>query len=107
MTDNRTTELLPCPFCGVEYTQVRWIGFKDKSNGAFDAGYRGECCDCGALTRAYDTEAEAIEAWNTRAERTCTIPQDWHEWPACSACGASCNRIDNYCPNCGAKVVDS
>lgn len=61
-------ELLPCPFCGSEHTQVRWIGFKNGYNGAFKAGFRGECTECFALTRAFSTEAEAIAAWNTRAE---------------------------------------
>lgn len=63
------TTLLSCPFCGSRYTQVRWIGFKDKSNGAFESGFRGECTECFALTRAFSTEAEAIAAWNTRAEK--------------------------------------
>ena len=51
------TELLPCPFCGGE-AQVR---------GSFMDGFRVECCGlCFASTQRYRTEAEAIEAWNTR-----------------------------------------
>lgn len=60
--------LLPCPFCGSHWTQVRYI------NNPFDkkeiyGGYRGECTDCGAVTRAFKTKEEAEAAWNTRAEK--------------------------------------
>ena len=61
------SELKPCAHCGSVYTQVRWIGFTHTHNGAFEAGYRGECTECGVITRAYHTEAEAIKAWNRRA----------------------------------------
>ena len=63
------TTLLPCPMCGAAWpsVQVRWIGFTHTHNGAFSAGYRGECCDCGLITRAFNDEAEAIAAWNARA----------------------------------------
>lgn len=122
-------EFKPCPFCGSEFTQVRYIGWKSPC--AFDSGYRGECCDCLAITAAYSTEAEAIAAWNTRAERTCrNVCEEWGKTSfagagtsfCCSECGA--HYVDcecyyaaladadeehirtNYCPNCGAKVVD-
>ena len=64
------TTLLPCPMCGAVWPsiQVRWIGFTHTHNGAFSAGYRGECCDCGLITRAFNDEAEAIAAWNSRAD---------------------------------------
>ena len=61
------TTLLSCPFCGGEYAQVRYMGGKWQEPSAFDSGYRGECCDCGVITAACDTEAEAISAWNSRA----------------------------------------
>ena len=60
MTDNRTTELLPCPFCGGEATVER-IG---KSGYYYVACNTAYCCDFGK----FDTEAEAILAWNTRAD---------------------------------------
>ena len=68
----------------------------------------------------YATEAEAIAAWNTRAERTCewklehsgTLYDKWR----CSECGylfvePRCDQgymdlESNYCPSCGAKVVE-
>ena len=57
-TDNRTTELLPCPFCGGEATVER-IG---KSGYYYVACNTAYCCDFGN----FDTEAESIAAWNTR-----------------------------------------
>lgn len=57
--------VLPCPHCGSEWTQVRYIGWEDTPQ-AFQAGYRGECTTCNAVTGAYKTERGALAAWNTR-----------------------------------------
>lgn len=46
-------ELKPCPFCGGN----AYIG-----NGRTWV----RCVECGAETGCYDTEEEAIEAWNRR-----------------------------------------
>lgn len=56
---------LPCQFCGSKYTQVRYMGWENYPS-PFEAGYRGECTDCHALTGAYKTKEEALVAWNTR-----------------------------------------
>ena len=109
------TELLPCPFCGGKaYTAIGQL----QNEGH---GYVVFCDSCHVHQSYLDrTEAEAIAAWNTRAERTCkpldyTIGSYTHkamekdEWycqsAVCSACGEYI-PIMNYCPNCGAKVVD-
>lgn len=81
------------------------------------------CCDNGdchedieCSTYAFDTEAEAVKAWNTRAERTCHIEVQgtWLYCSSCHACvnGGYCtagNTTDyhsmRFCPSCGARVV--
>ena len=106
------TELLPCPFCGGE---------------AVFNTYRTTCsvdcpeCRIGTYQVALDDYRSAIEAWNTRAERTCK--NEYQKWPkgmyyfVCSECGwnlvnvgrASIEiaaRLMRRCPGCGAKVVD-
>lgn len=103
-------ELKPCPFCGSEFTQVRYIGFSNDS--AFKRGYRGECCDCFAITKACTDPAEAAATWNHRAERTCRdISVDSSTQFYCSECECTVGipilwGVVNYCPNCGAKVVE-
>lgn len=109
MTDNRTTELLPCPFCGGEADEYEG----DYGNGIY-------CMRCGAMvgepihleymTTKRVSIAEAIAAWNARAERTCRDASvDSSTQFYCSLCECT---VDipllwgevNYCPNCGRKV---
>ena len=59
-------ELKPCPFCGSEWVQVRWIGFINAPPSGYEVGYRGECTDCYAMTRAFLNAEDAREAWNRR-----------------------------------------
>ena len=68
LSEKIKNELKPCPFCGSEYTQVRWIGFRDGHPCAYTSGYRGECTDCGAMTAAFIDIEDAKEAWNMRKE---------------------------------------
>lgn len=103
---NKTLKL--CPFCNgeafinIEGRDKHWV----------------ECRECGSESDCYETEAEAIAAWNARTERTCewilehsgTLYDKWR----CSKCGylyvssrcdAGATDFDpNYCPNCGRKV---
>lgn len=115
-------ELKPCPFCGGEANtfQTRWTNNRWYT-----------CCPscetiCGLpdgdeFVGKYDTEAEAAEAWNTRAERTCKAANlaeyAWDDFE-CSECGwvtwgffmehEGCGTVckPRFCPNCGAKVVE-
>ena len=102
-------DLKPCPFCGGEAEKLTSI------DGFTSIG----CLNCnpfyGVMIQR-NTEAEAIAAWNTRAERTCRSTTDDSAWCfVCSECGKSFPRNKlhlahnhgeiNYCPNCGAKVV--
>lgn len=115
------TELKPCPFCGGEAEII------EADYGMYKTGYAVYCRKCclklgvtGRLGETYewspvfDTEAEAIAAWSTRAERTCKCVAEYAKSPIdgktivlhrCSACHELMRPFMNYCPNCGAKVV--
>lgn len=97
------SELLPCPFCGGEARVER-----DSFSGSFYVGcLNDECLGFSGLGWIYKKEEEAIEAWNTRVERTCHAVFDdsnWYKW-ICSECGQPIDRADNYCFSCGAKVT--
>ena len=64
-------ELLPCPFCGGE-ASVRVLEYDDdcKVWGVFCESDLESEYSHGHLVDNYPTEAEAVEAWNTRYEPT-------------------------------------
>ena len=125
-TESRNFDrLLLCPFCGGEAEVI------EVDYGMYETGYAVYCSKCcmklgvtGRIGEAYKwsavfgTEAEAIEAWNTRAERTeCRLVEHGslgnYESFVCWSC-SECNfgwhhsiydKQFSYCPNCGAKVV--
>lgn len=66
MTDNRTTELLNCPFCGGE---AELHPTYDMDAGNIDGWFAwcvNDTCECKPETGQFFTEAEAIAAWNAR-----------------------------------------
>ena len=91
-------KLKPCPFCGGEATKMT------SSDGFTSIG----CLECnpvfGVMVQA-TTEAEAIKAWNTRAERTCKYAGDEISG-GCSECHGWLDPACAYYPSCGAKVVE-
>ena len=104
------SELLPCPFCG---------GEADVGN---DYGKWYACCsnhdECEfvIISGPHKSREEAVEVWNTRAELTCGIISfiEHVTMDEPDAVEFSCGHdmlvfgreIPNYCPNCGAKVVE-
>lgn len=73
--------VLRCPLCGSIYTQVRHMGWSKPAQ-AFEAGYRGECTVCNAVSGAHTTEKEALADWNRRPA------------PPIGRCG-ECKHLDN------------
>ena len=111
-----TDNLKPCPFCGGEAEIHRF------SDGDFsiDVYHEKDCIMCididGGIFDGDDYEW-AIEAWNTRAERTCSVvasysPSDMDEddeWYFAFSCGHELywdeREPPKHCPECGRKVV--
>lgn len=105
--------LKPCPFCGGEAhceKSLRW--------------HIGECWRVGCDTKGcigwillesvlYLSEQIAVDKWNTRANPTCCIENIYYDelWFAtCTelSCGHDVwGEVLNYCPVCGAKVIES
>ncbi len=81
MTDNNALaqELKPCPFCQGEAKLIK------RTNTGITADWCGDaqwwvCCaaedDCAGQLGLSDSEAEAISAWNTRADAAPTPKAD-------------------------------
>lgn len=92
-------KLKPCPFCGGEAA-------------GYPYSWTVKCKECG--TRKYGTSyEEAIEAWNTRHEPTCTLNEEEitgfegisFTIASCSHCGKLTFPGVRYCQSCGRKVV--
>ena len=105
------SELKPCPCCN----GISWVDYRAFTTYVY-------CDKCGLRTKAYNTEAEAIEAWNTRHERTCSPVEPFdsktkhivergsnhYYWPyrGCPECQCDFPQDSNFCPNCGARVKE-
>lgn len=109
------TELLCCPFCGGEADVMLTQGRYGQSYSIHHESH-GNCAAKYVNTVNFRTEAEAIEAWNTRHERTCELRKaSWDDgmctWGViCSECGDRHEHESGvcwkYCPSCGAKVIE-
>ena len=78
--------LKSCPFCG---GSAKLYEVRDGQ-----IYYEIWCTHCGVRTEQYETEAEAIEKWNHRVERTAKI--DFSESvPHCTACENPLSFCDN------------
>ena len=89
--------------------------------------YSTHCLVCGMSTRAFDTEAEAITAWNlamsgvavaknATTERTAKVEDKYHDYLPysrfmesklkgdCGFCGETVWLGEKYCHECGAKL---
>ena len=117
------SDLEPCPFCGGEAR----VQHQSRELYGDVVDWYGVYCKkqfCGYVS-GQSTEAEAIEAWNTRAddyrhaaeywqrmyeeafvERTCHNVSTTNNF-RCSECDAADLDFDkpSYCHGCGAKVV--
>ena len=107
MSDNRTTELLPCPFCGGEAKLSHYETFDNDE-------WAVECmgvCEIQPATCLFFTKEQAIEAWNTRTPEqaiaatlgsgTCrNVHKEWEKSSFAGACTSFC------CSECGAHYVD-
>ena len=116
-------KLKPCPFCGEE-------AFVHMLGNEIAKGYYIACDECGAKTRVFGYEAEAIEAWNRRVATelegvTGVIRcenckwwnrlEDGHPYGYCRACRSGThterweisiyrqNRYDFYCADAEPK----
>ena len=112
--------LRECPFCGGEAEMLT----AESMNGGYLFGIM--CNDCRSRGDVYDTEAEAIAAWNTRTATTdaefARAVHDGNLWRRvkghirCRNCGLNiesvialdgCNEhAIKHCTNCGARVVE-
>lgn len=117
-------ELKPCPFCGGEaevWECEEELDILDpQSLGYLDTKYcTVHCvgCEVCEIVIGRAKKDEAINAWNTRAERTCHPVEKFSEdspFPVmvCSECGRPLHydeyREMDYQPycGCGAKVVE-
>lgn len=98
-------KLKECPFCGSKNVDV----YNDQAD---PRDYIVTCADCGASGPACFHVEKCIDSWNLRNERTCRKVMAHKlgvgDVPVCSECRRELHfkHRDQYCPRCGAKVVE-
>lgn len=105
------TELKPCPL-GCPKSHIKVYTRKITSE-HFEAKLQCNKCDI-SIARSGATEEcaleNAIQAWNTRAERTCKPKwkrdSQGYLTLVCDMCHKPIDYTDNFCAECGAKVVE-
>ena len=106
--DSMTEELKPV-LCGCGGEVV----IMPTPSGRFAVG----CQKCDICTGLYNTETEAITAWNTAmGAKDINVPNKgewinvsktaWLPEFQCSKCGEKYTYRHNFCPNCGADMRD-
>ena len=102
-----SNELKPVPVrCGCGGEAEMFFPFTNNSV------YMIECKKCGICTSAYETEAEAIQAWNTAmGAKDIDVPTKERTAKVIDEVGLSCGNCDqwlklgwSWCPKCGAKL---
>lgn len=88
-------KLLPCPFCGGEAVLEHGTEYAP--------WFEVDCPNCDAEGPVRPTEAEAIEAWNKRAERTAKPKKGAYDLIRCD-CGMPVSSNYDFCPRCKAKL---
>lgn len=63
-----TEKLLPCSVCGGEARLNR---------DGYSLDLRVRCDECGARTEDFETDKEAIAAWNRRSSPPAAVPEGW------------------------------
>lgn len=69
-------ELKPCPFCGNNDIGIWFHGSSPQDPKGIDQISEVFCCECKSSSGVYDTEDEAITAWNTRCNQN-SCPDEW------------------------------
>jgi Lar family restriction alleviation protein len=105
-----TIKLKPCPFCGARSVignGPRLTDFESLHRRIYEV----HCEQCNAtINRWFDSEQEAAEAWNKRAERIGYWKQatPFVDTIECSECGYQWpepEMASKYCPDCGALML--